>query len=270
MQQGPIGVFDSGLGGLSVWREVARQFPQESLVYVADSGHCPYGPRTQADVTQLSHQIVRFLRDKGCKLIVVACNTATTAAIQTLREVYSLPFVGMEPAIKPAVSQTQSGVIGVLATMGTLSGSYYQRSVKKYGDQVTIIGQEGKGLVEAVENGQIHSSETKELLAGYLAPMRGAGADQLVLGCTHYPFLTPVIQEIVGTSMQVIDPSPAIARQVGRLLDEHALHQRVPHEEGYQFYSTGKLDGLKKVVFEIAEPAQWQRSTFASLSIPAV
>lgn len=248
----PLGIFDSGLGGLSVWREILRQHPAESLLYVADSAYCPYGPRPRAEIQARSKAIVDFLLEKGAKMIVVACNTATAAAIQGLRSRYEVPFVGMEPALKPAAQATRSGVVGVLATRGTLAGQHFTQTKERYAQHIRVIGQEGMGLVEVVENDQIHTPETQALLQHYLTPMLAAGADQLVLGCSHYPFLTPVIEALAGNRLHVIDPSPAIGRQVGHLLQQQQRQAPAEAAPTYVCYSTGDLSRLRRMVAAIA------------------
>ena len=180
-----IGVFDSGLGGLSVWNEIINILPNEQIVYFADSGYCPYGNRTREDITQRVKLITDFLISKGVSLIVVACNTVTAASIDYLRENYTIPFVGMEPAVKPAILNSKSGVVGVLATKGTLNGALYKRTLNKYKQGTIVLEQAGEGLVELVEAGETSSAKGRELLERYLLPMLEQGADHIVLGCTH-------------------------------------------------------------------------------------
>lgn len=242
----PIGIFDSGLGGLSVWKEVAKQLPHESLLYYADSAHCPYGPRSADEIIELTSRITTYLLEQECKLIVVACNTATAAAIQHLRRQYPVPFVGMEPAVKPAALQTRSGHIGVLATAGTFKGKLYRETTQRYSDDVTVHIQVGKGLVELVEQGKLYSDETRQLLHTYLDPMLEAGVDQVVLGCTHYPFLSPLIEEIVGPDVTVIDPAPAVAKQVQRILVESDLEADLSVVPRYRFATNGEMHGLRE------------------------
>lgn len=216
-----IGMFDSGLGGLSVWRAVRALLPHWPIHYVADQARCPYGPRPHEEIRQFSLEIADFLRQHDPALIVVACNTATGAAIQSLRETWpDLPFVGMEPALKPAAEHSQSGVIGVLATQGTFAGGHFQRTKAQHADGKEVHIQQGDGLVELVENGMADSDEAEAVLRKYLDPMLSAGADQIVLGCSHYPFLEARMRQIVGDQAHIIDPSPAIAKQVQRLLGD--------------------------------------------------
>jgi len=223
----PIGFFDSGIGGLTVWREVTTLLPRESTVYIADNAHCPYGHKTHEELVALSKQCVETLLNENCKLIVVACNTATAAAIDTLRKTYSIPFVGMEPAVKPAALNSKTGVIGVLATEGTFNGRLFKETSARFADTATMEICVGNGLVELVESGKADTEETYHVLEKLLKPMLDKGIDHLVLGCTHFPFLRPHIQKIVGPHVTIIDPAPAVARQVERLLTEKdilALH----------------------------------------------
>ncbi len=216
---GPIGVFDSGVGGLSVWREIVRQLPHRDIVYLADQAHVPYGSRRLAEVRELSEGITHFLLDHGASIIVVACNTASAAALHHLRRTFpGVPFVGMEPAVKPAVERTGNGVVGVIATQATFQGKLFASLVERYAGDVRVLTQVCPGLVEAVETGALNTAGTLALLREYLAPLAEAGVDQLVLGCTHYPFLRPAIEQIMGAGVAVIDPAPAVARQTARVL----------------------------------------------------
>lgn len=216
-----IGVFDSGIGGLSVLREIRSLLPDADIVYLADQAMAPYGERTLDEVRERSVAITSRLIDEGAALVVVACNSASAAALHHLRAVFpDMPFVGMEPAVKPAVAMTGNGVIGVLATNATFQGELYASVVDRHAANATIVARAGRGLVPLVERGDVDSADVKALLEGYLAPMLDAGADTIVLGCTHYPFLLPAIQEIVGPDVFVVDPSPAVARQVARLAGE--------------------------------------------------
>ena len=248
----PIGVFDSGTGGLSVWTELVSELPHESMIYVADSVHAPYGTKTRSFITDRSSAITTFLTGQGCKLIVVACNTATGAAITTLRREFNIPFIGVEPAVKPAAMESKTGHIGVLATAQTFKGEHFKRSIGLYADSVELHVRAGTGLVELIENGMIDSPETKELLIKYLMPMVDKGIDQLVLGCTHYPFLIPVIREILPAGIRIIDPAPAVARQTRKVLEEsNGLNSRLS-VIGYQFYSTGDTGKLRSAIAQFA------------------
>ncbi len=236
----PIGIFDSGVGGLSVWREIVRQLPAENTVYVADQAHIPYGQRPLDEVRHLTENVTRFLLTQGAKLIVVACNTASGAALHTLREKFpDVPFVGMEPAVKPAVERTRTGAIGVIATPVTFQGDLFAGLVARFGNGVKLHTRACPGLVEAVEAGALDTPETEALLRHYLTPMLAAGIDQLVLGCTHYPFLSATIQRIVGSEVTLIDPAPAVARQVGRVLTQRGLAAPSTQPGQHHFYTSG-------------------------------
>ena len=217
-ESAPIGVFDSGLGGLSVLREIVARRPDLSTIYVADSGHCPYGVKSADQIIERAEVITEFLLGQGAQLIVVACNTATIAAVEYLRANYSVPFVGMEPAVKPAVAATQSGVIGVLATGAALAGDKLHRLIDRHRGTVRVITQPCPGLVEQVEKGDLDGPETRRLLAEYARPLVAAGADVLVLGCTHYPFLRATLAAIVGPAVALLDTGEAVARRVDSLL----------------------------------------------------
>ncbi len=235
----PIGVFDSGVGGLSVLREISSQSPQEKLIYIADQIHVPYGDRTKDQVLGYSRGIARFLIAEGAKLIVVACNTASAAALAELREIYpDLPFVGMEPAVKPAAEGTTSGVVGVLATPATFQGDLYASTVERFAQGVRVLQHTCPGLVELIESGQIDSPQTRDILESALTPMLDQGIDKVVLGCTHYPFVIPIIEDIVGDGVIVIDPAPAVARQTRRLLEQHQI-QGERDNGSIEFLTTG-------------------------------
>jgi len=242
---GPVGVFDSGVGGLSVWREILQQLPCEDTLYVADQANVPYGPRSQEQIRAFSRGITRFLLAQGAKLIVVACNTASGAALSTLRQEFpGVPFVGMEPAVKPAVEHTHSGSIGIIATPTTFEGELFHRLVERYGGAAHLHTQTCPGLVEAVEAGDLDSPETYSLLTRCLTPLVDAGIDQLVLGCTHYPFLADAIRAIVGPDVVVVDPSPAVARQAGRILEQRNIAASRAHHAGHSLYTSGSPSAL--------------------------
>ena len=218
MNDAPIGVFDSGLGGMSVLRELVRRLPHENFIYVADSGHCPYGGKSQQQIIARAVAITDFLLGRDAKLIVVACNTATVAAVEYLRANYSNGFVGMEPAVKPAVALTRSGVVGVLATVATLSGEKLHKLIDRHAGSVRIITQPCPGLPERVEAGELEGAETRVLVERYTAPLLAGGADVMVLGSTHYPFLRPLIQQVVGSEVRLLDTGEAVARRVESVL----------------------------------------------------
>lgn len=245
MNTQPIGIFDSGVGGLSVWQELTRQYPHESTLYLADQAHVPYGRRTLAEVRAFTEGITRFLLAQGAKLIVVACNAASGAALHHLRAIFpDVPFVGMEPAIKPAAEQSRTGVVGVIATPITFEGDLFQRLAQRYAGQVRLETHGSAGLVQAVEDGALETPETLALLHSCLDPMLAAGADQIVLGCTHYPFLRPAIAQIVGPGATIVDPSPAVARQAGRLLTAREALAPPDQRATHRFYTTGNAERL--------------------------
>ena len=217
-----IGVFDSGAGGLSVWKELIKTMPSESYFYISDAAYCPYGRKSKEMILKRASAISDFLIERGAEIIVVACNTATAAAIEGLRQTFDIPFVGMEPAVKPAASLTKTGVIGVLATHGTLQGALYKQTSEKYArrKEVKIIEEVGDGLVELVEAGDTESPEAERLVKKYIDPMVAAGADCVVLGCTHYPFLEPVIKKLYSDKLIVINPAPAVAKRARQLLEK--------------------------------------------------
>lgn len=219
MKNPPIGIFDSGVGGLSVLRALWQELPGQSFIYLADQAHVPYGSRSLEQVRAFSQAITRYLLDQGAKIIVVACNAASAAALHSLRMTFpETLFVGMEPAVKPAAGQTQSGAVGVLATPATFQGALYASVVERFANGVQLHQHTCPGLVAQIEAGKVDAPQTREILEEALRPMLAAGIDTVVLGCTHYPFVIPLIQQIVGPDIRVIDPAPAVARQVRRLL----------------------------------------------------
>ena len=219
-----IGIFDSGTGGMSVYREIRKVLPREKYVYYSDNAHCPYGDKSVEYVRDRGRFITHFLLEKGADIIVIACNTATAAAVAALRaEFPDVPFIGMEPAVKPAALGTRSGVVGVLATAGTLKGSKYLTTKGKYEDNVKIVEAVGRGFVELVEAGELDGPHTEAVVARSLRPLLDAGADTIVLGCTHYPFLRDVIARIAGGDVHVIDPAPSVARHLEEVMQERGL-----------------------------------------------
>lgn len=225
MDNRPIAIYDSGLGGLTVWREVRRALPAESLLYLGDGKNCPYGSRPRDEVARLADEAVARLVAEGCKMVVVACNTATAAAIDLLRSKYApLPIVGMEPAVKPACLATRSGVVGVLATERSLDGDLFRRTAARYGAGIEVVAAPGRGFVELVESDREVTPEAERAVRSAVAGMLARGADQIVLGCTHYPFLIPALRRVVaGRGVTIVDPSPAVARRVVQLLDAGGL-----------------------------------------------
>lgn len=248
----PIGIFDSGLGGLSVFKEIATLMPKERTVYLADSKNAPYGNKSAREITDLSIKNTELLLQKGCKTIVVACNTATTNAIAHLRENYRVPFIGIEPAIKPAALTTKSNTIGILATKGTLSSSLFHKTGSRFAAHLKVIEQVGEGLVQLVESGKLTDAETERLLKTYLRPMLDNNVDNLVLGCTHYPFLIPAIKKIVGDKITIIDSGNAVARQTKRVLSEHQLLHLGPIVPSsgfrYKFFTNADVEILERFV----------------------
>jgi glutamate racemase len=219
-----IGVYDSGSGGLSVLREILKILPREKYVYYADNAYCPYGEKTPEFIIERGRAITEYLLGQGADIIVVACNTATGAAISTLRREYpALPFIGMEPAVKPAALSSRTGVIGVLATAGTLRASKYLNTKGIYEGEVKIVENVGKGFVELVEKGILDGPEAEEIVSASLQPLLDAGADRIVLGCTHYPFLIAPISRLAGPSVEIIDPAPAVARQLRNVMEARGL-----------------------------------------------
>lgn len=232
-----IGIYDSGMGGLTIRRAVRQRLPRESIVYLGDGKHCPYGSRSVEEIARLADEAVGHLIALGCKLIVVACNTATAAAIDRLREKYApLPIVGMEPAIKPACLRTKSRVVGVLATERSLDGELFRRTAAKYGADIEVITRAGRGFVELVEHDEEQSEEAVRIVGEAIHPMLERGADQIVLGCTHYPFLLEALQRAAaGRAVTFVDPSEAVARRVEQLLDAHDLACEADHEAEDRF-----------------------------------
>ncbi len=248
MTDAPIGVFDSGVGGLSVLREIRTALPQENLIYVADSGSAPYGDRPREFIRERAETIVEFLIGERVKAIVVACNTATAVAIQALRSRFTIAIVAMEPPVKPAAAISRSGVIGVLATSRTLASESFARLAEKYGKGVRILLQPCPGLMEQVEKAELDGPRTKELVASYLRPLLDRGADTIVLGCTHYPFLLPIIRAIAGPTVSVIDPAAAVARQLRRRLNAGKSLSSTGNPGTERFWTSGAPDQVKPVV----------------------
>ncbi|GAB4421944.1 MAG: glutamate racemase [Anaerolineales bacterium] len=261
----PIGIFDSGVGGLSVLRAIRQLMPEEAVIYFADQAHVPYGPRTMAQIRDFSESIARFLLAQKAKLIVVACNTASAAALNHLRQTFpDVDFVGMEPAVKPAAERTQTGVVGVLATPATFQGELYASVVERFASDVQLLQHTCPGLVDQIEKGNLDGSETRAILEDALRFMLDKRIDTVVLGCTHYPFVIPLIEEIAGESVRVIDPAPAVAKQAYRLL-EAAGTKCPPGKRGEAcFYTSGDVAAfqflLEKLLGETGDvrPVIWE------------
>lgn len=242
----PIGLFDSGIGGTSIWREINLLLPNENTIYLADSKNAPYGLKSKDEIIALSIKNTEFLISKNCKIIVVACNTATTNAIKELRSKFDVPFIGIEPAIKPAASQSLTHKIGILATKGTLNSELFHEKIKSY-TNVKIIEQIGHGLVQLIEHGAIDTAEMDELLKSYLTPMINEDIDYLVLGCSHYPYLIPKIKEILPPSVKIIDSGEAVAKQTKNVLYNLNL-LREENNAIKIFYSNSDIGVLQKIV----------------------
>ena len=246
-----IGIFDSGVGGLSVFREIHKVLPEQSYVYYSDNAHCPYGEKSREYIIERAREITRFMLEKGCEIIVVACNTATAAAISTLREEFPIKFIGMEPAIKPAAQSTKTGVVGVLATAGTLKASKYLDTREKWAQNVQIVEHIGQGFVELVESGNTSSPTAESTVRESLMPLLEAGADTIVLGCTHYPFLISTIEKIAHESfpqrnINVIDPAPAVARHLLEVMKEDGIAETAPTGYSIELHSSGDPTGLHR------------------------
>ncbi|MGB0879514.1 MAG: glutamate racemase [Polaribacter sp.] len=232
----PIGIFDSGVGGTSIWKEISALLPLENTLYLSDSKNAPYGQKSKKEIINLAIKNTEFLLAQNCKLIVVACNTATTNAIQFLRETYNVPFIGIEPAIKPASLKTKTNRIGILATKGTLNSTLFEETSNTINKKIVIKETVGKGLVELIEEGKLHSAKTTELLKTYIQPLTDENIDCLVLGCTHYPYLIPQIRKIVGHKIKIIDSGEAVAKQTKNVLESNNLLNKEDKIEKHQFY----------------------------------
>ena len=245
----PIGVFDSGVGGLSVLRAMRRLMPSENVIFFGDQGHVPYGPRPPEQVRTFSEGITRFLLDEGAKLIVVACNTASAAALTYLRETFpDVKFVGMEPAVKPAAETTRTGVVGVLATPATFQSALYASVVERFANGVQLLQDTCPGLVQQIEQGNLDGKETRAILESALRPMLERGIDTVVLGCTHYPFVIPLIEQMVGESVRVIDPAPSVARQAERLVEAGGTRNPSAARGRVQFYTSGDAAAVESLL----------------------
>jgi glutamate racemase len=249
---GSIGILDSGVGGLSVMRHIAKELPHEDVLFFADSIHCPYGRRTYDEIQNLTSGIAHFLVSQGAKIVVVACNTASAAALEHLRERFDVPVVGMEPALKPAAEHSGSKVVGVIATEVTFQGALFASLMERFSNGVDVLTRSCPGLVEQVEAGLVAAPTTREMLEACLAPMVEAGVDSLVLGCTHYPFLRPLMEEILGDGVEIFDPGLAVARQTAKVLDKDGL-LRQGGEGQYTFYTSGSPHRFARMLEELTE-----------------
>jgi len=247
-KQHPIGIFDSGIGGTSIWKEIHQLLPNEDTIYLSDSKNAPYGQKSTQEIVDLSIKNTKFLIDKGAKIIVVACNTATTNAIQQLRANYDIPFIGIEPAIKPASLKTKTGTVGILATKGTLNSALFEKTTSNLSDEITIVEQVGEGLVELIENGKMYSEEMTSLLKKYIHPMLEKKCDYIVLGCTHYPYLLPQIRKITGDNVQIIDSGEAVAKQVKNVLSQQNLVSDIANKSSNVFYINKDKSVLENIL----------------------
>lgn len=259
-----IGIFDSGVGGLSVLRAIREQMPAENLIYLGDQGHVPYGARPMEEIQKFSEGITRFLLYQDAKIIVVACNTASAAALKTLREKFpEVSFVGMEPAVKPAAEATQTGKVGVLATPATFQGALYASVVERFGADVELFQHTCPGLVSQIEKWDLDTQRTREILEDALQPMLKKNIDTIVLGCTHYPFVIPLIEQIVGENVRVIDPAPSVARQTQRLLEAENLLNRSGASGRVQYHTSGDVPAVQSALLkllgstEVVQKVKW-------------
>jgi len=248
MQTNPIGIFDSGIGGTSIWKEIHSLLPYENTIYLADSANAPYGIKGKEAIIDLSIKNTEYLISQGCKLIVVACNTATTNAISLLRKNYEIPFIGIEPAIKPAALNSKTKAIGILATKGTLTSELFNTTTSLYAHGLQVVEQVGEGLVELIEIGKVNSEEIKMLLKAYLKPMLEANIDYLVLGCTHYPYLIPLLLEMLPKHIKIIDSGEAVARQTKAVLEKHDLLNTQTTTSKNTFFTNGNPEILKGIL----------------------
>ena len=248
MNTQPIGIFDSGIGGTSIFKEIEALLPHEDTIYLADSKNAPYGSKSASEIIALSHKNTELLIDKGCKLIVVACNTATTNAIALLRSRFDIPFIGIEPAMKPAALNTQTKAIGILATKGTLTSDLFHETTDLYSDNINVIEQEGEGIVTLIEDGLVASNAMYELVQSYLQPMLDANIDYLVLGCTHYPYLKPILLELLPSHVKIIDSGQAVAKQTKSILQQNNLQNKKSTLGQHQFYTNTKTEVISSLL----------------------
>ena len=251
MNQNPIGIFDSGVGGLSIYREIHKLMPYENIVYLADSKNAPYGTKSKQEVIDLSIKNTEFLLEKKCKIIVVACNTASTQAVKTLRERYDVPIIRTQPGIKPAALNSKTGKVGILATRGTLKSELLKETSDRFAKGVEVFHQHGDGIVELIEAGKTDSGEMRKLLYGYIKPMLEKDIDHLVLGCTHYPFLIHEIEKIAHNNLSIIDTGPAIARQTKNILNLEGLLNPGKEKPDQYFYSNADVNVLQNMLNRI-------------------
>lgn len=248
MKENPIGMFDSGIGGITIYEEIHAMLPKESIIYLADSKNAPYGKKSKEEIIELSIKNTELLLEKGCKLIIVACNTASTNAVKVLREKYNVPFIRIQPAIKPAALQSKTKVVGILATESTLSSDLFYETSQKFAQGVIVIEQKGNGIVSLIESGKMFSPEMDQLIKKYIFPMLEKNIDNLVLGCTHYPLLRSKIEKIVGEKVNIIDSGEAIARQTKNILEQENLLNNGTKKSIQQFYINKNADVFQQIL----------------------
>jgi len=248
MSGNPIGIFDSGVGGTSIWKEIHTLLPFENTIYLADSKNAPYGPKGKERIIELSIKNTELLLERGCKIIVVACNTATTNAIKFLRETYEVPFIGIEPAIKPAALNSKTKVVGILATQGTLSSDLFNETSDLFASGIEVIEQDGEGIVPLIEEGKLESEEMKNLLKLYLNPMITAGIDYLVLGCSHYPYLIPHLIKILPHHVRIIDSGEAVAKQTREVLRRNGMLKKKNTRANHEFITNANPNVLSNIL----------------------
>ncbi len=258
----PIGIFDSGVGGSSIWKEIHQLLPNENTIYLADSANAPYGNKSESDIIALSIKNTEALITMGCKIIVVACNTATTNAIDILRSTYDIPIIGIEPAIKPAALRTHSKSIGILATKGTLSSALFHKTSEAFTKDISVIEIVGEGLVPLIERGALESLELRKLLINYTTPMLVANVDYLVLGCSHYPYLIPQLKEILPETVTIIDSGEAVARQTKNMLEKINLLSLEKGVPILQFYTNAEVATLQMLLKEFSDTITIQKKEF--------
>lgn len=258
----PIGVFDSGVGGSSIWKEIHKLLPFENIIYLADSKNAPYGNKSPEEITALSTKNTKKLLDLDCKIIVVACNTATTNAISHLRENFQIPIIGIEPAIKPAALNTQSKSIGILATKGTLSSALFSQTNKEFTEDISVVEIIGEGLVSLIEAGNLAGVETVTLLKKYIAPMVEANVDYVVLGCSHYPYLIPTLKILLPSHVKIIDSGEAVAKQTKIVLQSLNLLRDENTQPDLQFFTNGDPETLQYLLREYSETISIEKREF--------
>ncbi|MDH5179887.1 MAG: glutamate racemase [Gammaproteobacteria bacterium] len=256
----PIGVFDSGIGGLSVTKEIISLLPNENLIYIADSGFAPYGNKPVSYIRQRCDLLTHFLLERGAKALVVACNTATAAAITEIRQLTSLPVIGMEPGVKPAIAATRNGVVGVLATQNTVLSNQFTQLVQRYGADVKVLSQPCPGLVDEIESGGFSTPHLRQLVQQYVTPLIDAGADTIVLGCTHYPLIKDLIAEFAGPGVTLIDTGPAVANQLRRRLQEAGLLNTRVDNGGIDYWTSGDDERFNNLLTTVMGRHQFPQS----------